>query len=52
MNLPKAKLDRDVALKIWCDTHSDYAKEQVLLGNLGLIGMVMIRHGKPATANR
>lgn len=43
MNLPKAKLDRDVALKIWCDTHSDYAKEQVLLGNLGLIGMVMKR---------
>lgn len=43
MNLPKAKLDRDVALKLWCDTHSDYAKEQVVLGNLGLIGMVMKR---------
>lgn len=43
MNLPKAKLDRDVALKLWCDTHSDYAKEQMVLGNVGLIGMVLKR---------
>lgn len=43
MNLPKAKLDRDTALKLWCDTHSEYAKEQVVLGNLGLIRMVMKR---------
>ena len=41
MNLPKAKLDRDTSLKLWCDTHSEYAKEQVVLGNLGLIGMVL-----------
>lgn len=41
MNLPKAKLDRDTALKLWCDTHSEYAKEQVVLGNLGLVGMVL-----------
>lgn len=43
MNLPKAKLDRDTALKLWCDTHSDYAKEQMVLGNLGLIRMVLKR---------
>lgn len=41
MNLPKAKIDRNTALKLWCDTKSDYAKEQVILGNLGLIGMVL-----------
>lgn len=41
MNLPKAKLGRDIALKLWCDTHSEYAKEQAVLGNLGLIGMVL-----------
>lgn len=43
MNLPKAKLDRDTALKSWCDTHSDYAKEQLVLGNIGLVGMVLKR---------
>lgn len=43
MNLPKAKLDRDTALKLWCDTNSDYAKEQMVLGNVGLIGMVLKR---------
>lgn len=41
MNLPKAKLDRYTALKLWCDTHSKYAKEQVVLGNLGLVGTVL-----------
>lgn len=41
MNLPKAKLNRDAALKLWCDTHSEYAKEQVVLGNIGLVGMVL-----------
>lgn len=41
MNLPKAKIDRNIALKLWCDTKSDYAKEQVILGNLGLIGIVL-----------
>lgn len=43
MNLPKAKLDRDTALKLWCDTNSEYAKEQVVLGNIGLVGMVLKR---------
>lgn len=43
MNLPKAKLDRDTALKLWCDTHSEYAKEQVVLGNIGLVGMALKR---------
>lgn len=41
MNLAKAILGRDTALKLWCDTHSGYAKEQVILGNLGLIGMTL-----------
>lgn len=41
MNLPKAKIDRDTALKLWRDTHSEYAKEQVILGNLGLIGITL-----------
>lgn len=41
MNLPKAKLDRKTALILWRDTRSDYAKEQVVLGNQGLIWMVL-----------
>lgn len=41
MNLPKAKLDRDTAMQLWTNERSDYAKEQVVLTNIGIVGMVM-----------
>lgn len=41
MNLPNAKLDRKNALMLWCNERSDYAMEQVILGNQGLIGAVL-----------
>lgn len=41
MNLPKPTLDRETAMKLWMEEHSDYAKEQVVLNNTGMIGIVL-----------
>ena len=41
MNLPKPTLDRESAMKLWIDEHSDYAKEQVVLNNVGMVGLVL-----------
>lgn len=41
MNLPKPKLDRETAMKLWIEEHSDYAKEQVILNNVGMVGLVL-----------
>lgn len=41
MNLPKPTLDRDTAMKLWINEHSDYAKEQVVLNNVGMVGIVL-----------
>lgn len=41
MNLPKPTLDRDTAMKLWIGEHSDYAKEQVVLNNVGIVGIVL-----------
>lgn len=30
-------------MKLWISDHSEYAKEQVVLNNVGLIGLVMKR---------
>lgn len=45
MNLPKSKLDSKAALDLWKGEHSDYAKEQAVLSNLGIIGIVLRRMG-------
>ncbi len=37
MNLPKPTLDRETAMKLWIEERSDYAKEQVVLNNIGLV---------------
>lgn len=37
MNLPKPTLERETAMKLWIEEHSDYAKEQVVLNNVGLV---------------
>ena len=41
MNLPKPTLDRETAMKLWIEEHSDYAKEQVILNNVGMVGIVL-----------
>lgn len=41
MNLPKPTLDRETAMKLWIGEHSGYAKEQVILNNVGMVGLVL-----------
>lgn len=41
MNLPKPEIDREAAMELWISEHSEYAKEQVILNNKGLIGIVL-----------
>lgn len=41
MNLPKPKLDKESAMKLWAEERSDYAKEQVVLNNVGMVGFVL-----------
>ena len=45
MNLPKAKLSCDEATKLWIKERSEYAKEQLVLSNIGLVGMIMRQYG-------
>lgn len=39
MKFPKPTLDRESAMKLWAEEHSDYAKEQVVLNNVGMVGI-------------
>ena len=41
MNLPKPTLSHETAMKLWIKEHSDYAKEQVVLNNVGMVGLVL-----------
>lgn len=41
MKLPKAEISRERALELWNKEHSEYAKEQLVLSNTGMIGIVM-----------
>lgn len=41
MNLPKPQIDKETAMKLWIEEHSDYAKEQVVLNNVGMVGIVL-----------
>lgn len=41
MNFPKPKIDRETAMKLWIEERSDYAKEQVVLNNIGMVGIVL-----------
>lgn len=43
MRYPKPEVDADTAIKLWREDHSDYAKEQAILNNIGLVGIVMKR---------
>lgn len=41
MKYPKPEIDRETAMKLWIEEHSDYAKEQVILNNVGMVGLVL-----------
>lgn len=41
MNLPKAEIDRDTAMELWKMERSEYAKEQLILTNTGMVGIVL-----------
>lgn len=41
MNLPKPQIDRETAMKLWIEERSDCAKEQVVLNNMGMVGIVL-----------
>ena len=41
MNLPKPQINRETAMQLWIEEHSDYAKEQVVLNNIGMVGLAM-----------
>lgn len=41
MKYSKPEVDGETAIKLWCEEHSNYAKEQVILNNIGLVGIVM-----------
>lgn len=41
MNLPKPTLNRETAMQLWIKERSDYAKEQVVLSNVGMVGLVL-----------
>lgn len=43
MKYSKPEVDGETAIKLWYEEHSDYAKEQVILNNIGLVGIV-IKH--------
>lgn len=41
MNFTKPTLDRETVMKLWIEEHSDCAKEQVVLNNTGMVGIVL-----------
>lgn len=41
MNLPKAKIDRDTAMQLYQTERSAYVKEQLVLANIGIVGIVL-----------
>lgn len=38
---PKPEIDRESAMKLWIEEHSNYAKEQVILNNVGIVGLAL-----------
>lgn len=49
MNLPKSELNRQEALQLWNTCPSDYAKEQMILSNHGIVFSVMKNLSIPLT---
>ena len=48
MNFPKPELSKKDALHLWITCRSEYAKEQMILTNYGIVFFVMRRLGIPA----
>lgn len=48
MNIPKSELSKQDALHLWITCRSEYAKEQMILTNYGIVFFVMRRLGIPA----
>ena len=49
MNIPKSELSKQEALQLWSTRPSDYAKEQMVLCNYGIVFSVMKNLGIPLT---
>ena len=49
MNLPKSELSKQEALQLWSTCHSEYAKEQIILLNYGIVFLVMQKLSIPAS---
>lgn len=49
MNFPKSELSKQEALQLWNLYHSEYAKEQMILCNYGIVFSVMKNLGIPLT---
>lgn len=49
MNLPKSELSKQEALQLWSTDPSEYAKEQMLLSNQGIVFSVMKNLSIPLT---
>lgn len=49
MNFPKSELSKHEALQLWSTCHSEYAKEQMILCNYGIVFSVMKNLGIPLT---
>lgn len=49
MNLPKSGLSKQEALQLWSTCHSEYAKEQIILSNYGIVFLVMQKLSIPAS---
>lgn len=45
MRYQNPEVNSETAIKLWCEDRSDYAKGQVILNNIGLVGIVMKRLG-------
>ncbi len=41
MKLPEPQIDRNSAMRLWIKERSEYAKEQVVLNNVGMVGLVL-----------
>lgn len=41
MNLPEPQIDRNSAMRLWIKERSEYAKEQMVLNNVGMVGLVL-----------
>jgi RNA polymerase sporulation-specific sigma factor len=49
MNFPKSELSKHEALQLWSTCHSEYAKEQIILLNYGIVFSVMQKLSIPVS---